>query len=325
MTRITMWITLLIGGAVSLTIVQAQQSGQPGRESVREIQHIEGNLYFIPASDRNTYAIGGYVPDDAVRTRSTGGNTAVWITGEGVVLVDTMNPGSGPELLAQVRSVTNKPVITIINTHTHFDHTGSNTEFEASVQFVAHENIRASLAQTTCAPVTHCEAFQGDNARFLPTRTFSDRMTLFGGPDRIDLYYFGRGHTDGDTFVVFPQVRAMHTGDMFQRKVMPFVDAADSGGNALEFAQTLSRAVMMIDAVEIVIAGHSPTPLNWSDFEEYTEYYGEFVASIQNARRGGKTVDEAAIAYMPSPRYQGYETDPGRVKQNAESIYASTR
>jgi glyoxylase-like metal-dependent hydrolase (beta-lactamase superfamily II) len=320
MTRVTVWIVLIALGGVSLAVVQAQQPGQP----VREIQHVEDNLYFIPASDRNTYEIGGYVPDDTVRTKTTGGNTAVWITDEGAVLVDTMNPGSGPELMAQVRSITDKPVIMIINTHTHFDHTGSNTEFPASVQFVAHENIRASLAQTTCAPVTHCEAFQGDNARFLPTRTFSERMSLLDGPDRIDLYYFGRGHTDGDTFVVFPRVRAMHTGDMFQRRVMPFIDAANGGGNALEFTQTLTRAVTMIEGVDTVIAGHNPTPLGWSDFEEYTEYYAEFVTSVQDASRAGKTVDEAVTAYTPSDRYQWYVADPERVKQNAESIYAST-
>ena len=124
----------------------------------------------------------------------------------------------------------------ILLTHTHFDHTGSNTEFPATVEFVAHENTRENMARATCQPVTNCDAFKGDNAKYLPKRTYKDKLTLFGGRDQIDLYYFGRGHTSGDTFVVFPTHRAMHAGDMFPLAQMPFIDFANSGGSATEAA-----------------------------------------------------------------------------------------
>jgi cyclase len=69
---------------------------------------------------------------------------------QSVVLVDTMLPAAGRLILAQIKSVSDKPVTTIINTHTHFDHSGSNAEFPATVEFVAHENTRANMAKTTC-------------------------------------------------------------------------------------------------------------------------------------------------------------------------------
>ena len=165
---------------------------------------------------------------------TTGGNTAAFITEEGVVLVDTKLEGYGQDILGHVRRLTDKPVTTIINTHVHFDHSGSNTEFPDTVHFVAHENIRRHMARTDCQPIpTNCDDFQGENAKYLPSTTFSDRLTLFaGGPDQIDLYYFGRGHTDGDTFVVFKAARTMHTGDMFQGKLLPFIDAENGNGGS---------------------------------------------------------------------------------------------
>ena len=79
---------------------------------------------------------------------------------------------------------------------------------------MAHENTRAQMSRPTCELVTNCDAFKGENATYLPNITYSDRMSLFSGQDQIDLYYFGRGHTDGDTWVVFRAARTVHTGDM---------------------------------------------------------------------------------------------------------------
>ena len=100
------------------------------------------------------------------------------------MLVDTKLEGYGQDILGHVRRLTDKPVTTIINTHVHFDHSGSNTEFPDTVHFVAHENIRRHMARSDCQPIpTNCDDFQGENAKYLPSTTFSDRLTLFaGGP-----------------------------------------------------------------------------------------------------------------------------------------------
>jgi glyoxylase-like metal-dependent hydrolase (beta-lactamase superfamily II) len=315
---------LVVAGVLTVAVHGAQQASAP-RAKVRPIQKVKDNLYWIPGSDKNTYPIPGSGFDAAARTQTTGGNTAVLVAESGVVLVDTMNPGSGAEILAQVRSVTDKAVTMIINTHTHFDHAGSNTEFPATVEFVAHENTRANMAKETCPPVTHCQAFKGENAKYLPKRTYKDRLSLLSGKDRIDLYHFGRGHTNGDNWVVFAALGTMHTGDMFQRRNMPFIDVANNGGDAVEFSRTLNGAVSSIKNVDTVIAGHSPTLLTWNDFRDYAAYYAEFLTAVQSASKAGRSAEEAAAGYKPSDRFKHFETDPERVRQNAAAIYAAAK
>src|SRR5262245_17467250 len=264
MRRTVLALTLLVVGVrrVGAASLQQQQQLPP----VRQIEKLRDGLFFISGGD--TYE----------RATWTGGNSLVFVTDKGVVLVDTMLPAAGRSILAQVKSVIDKPITTIINTHTHFDHTGSNTEFPATVEFVAHENTRANMAKTTCPPVTNCDAFKGENAKYLPKRTYKDRLSLFSGKDQVDLYYFGRGHTNGDTFVVFPAARVMHAGDMFPRPHMPFIDVAANSGSAVEFSGTLEKAVSTIKNVDTVVGGHTPAPVTWDDFRIYTEFYRDFLS-----------------------------------------------
>jgi glyoxylase-like metal-dependent hydrolase (beta-lactamase superfamily II) len=311
MRRALVAAALLIGGSLSIAAAGLQQ-GQK-LPPVRDIQQVRNNLYFVSGGD--TYD----------RSTWTGGNTAVLVTATGVVLVDTMLPGAGPSLLARIKSITDKPITTIINTHTHYDHSGSNNEFPATVEFVAHEGTRANMARTTCAPVTNCDAFKGANAKFLPKRTYQDRLTLGSGADQVDLYHFGRGHTNGDTFVVFPAVRAMHTGDMYPRAHMPFIDFENSGGAAVEFADTLQKAVSTIKNVDTVIGGHTPVPVAWSDFATYTDFYGDFLSSAREAIKKGVTPDAFAKSYQVPAKYKGFQADPARVLANAQAIWSETK
>ena len=240
---------------------------------------------------------------------TTGGNTAAFITAAGVVLVDTKLEGYGPDILGHVRRLTDKPVTTIINTHVHFDHSGSNIEFPDTVHFVAHENIRRHMARSDCQPIpTNCDDFQGENAKYLPSTTFSDRLTLFaGGPDQIDLYYFGRGHTDGDTFVVFPAARTMHTGDMFQGKLLPFIDAENgNGGSAIEFGRTLTRAIAGVPDVDTIITGHWETPLAWSDLVDYRDFYADLVRQAREGIDAGRSADDVIASYTKPAKFAEY-------------------
>jgi cyclase len=180
------------------------------------------------------------------------------------------------------------------------------------------------MARATCEPVTNCAAFKGENAKFLPKRTFKDRLTLFSGKDAIDLYYFGRGHTSGDTFVVFPAVRTMHTGDMFPRSHMPFIDVANSGGHAIEFDRTLQGALSTIKNVDTVVGGHTPAPVAWNDFKVYADFYSNFLTAAQAAAKRGTNVDEFAKSYRVPAQFPGFQADPERVKANAQAIFEAT-
>lgn len=291
---------ILVGG---LSIAAMQQPPVSPRQ-VRDIQRVRGNLYFITGGD--SYEVGD-------RPTWTGGNVAVFVTNTGAVLVDSMLSGSGQEILEQVRKVTDKPVTMLINTHTHSDHVGSNGELGANVEIVAQINTRTNMAMM--------DDFKGPRAAFLPKRTFTDKMTIGSGTDQIDLYYFGRGHTDGDAWVVFPAVRAMHAGDLFARQYMPIVDAQRSNGNATEFAATLHKARAGITNVDRVIGGHTPTVMTWPDFDDYVNFYDDFIRFVQNEKQAGRSAEQAANNYRIPTRYVGYYADPARVKANVQLIY----
>src|SRR5947207_239970 len=185
--------TLIAIGSRSLAAFQPPQPATPSQAALAatQIQKVKDNLYMITGSD----------PTD--RNAFSGGNTGVFITENGVVVVDTKLAGWGQVLLDKIKTVTDKPVTTIINTHTHGDHTGSNSMFPATVEIIAQENTKANMEKM--------DAFKGDNAKFVAKRTFKDTMTLGSGKDRMDLYYFGRGHTNGDAWIVYPAVRVMQT------------------------------------------------------------------------------------------------------------------
>ena len=242
------------------------------------------------------------------------GNTGVFITEAGVVVVDTKTPGNGQAILDKIKSVTPKPVTMIINTHTHNDHVGSNTEFPATVDFVVQENTRANMLKM--------DNFKGDKAVYIPKKTFKDKMKIGSGKDEIDLYYFGRAHTNGDAWVVFPALRAMHVGDTFASKGTPIIDVMN-GGSAVDYPKTLSAAASKIKNVDVLITGHSDTTMTPADLKEYAEFNTDFITWVQGEIKAGKTVDQAAMEFKIPEKYKGYTVGTffGGIKGNIQTAY----
>ena len=210
---------LLVVGVLSLGVAASQQPD----EMVVEVEQLEDNLYVL---------------------RGGGGNSAAFITSAGVVLVDTKNPGWGQPLINKIAELTPRPITTIINTHTHFDHVSGNVAFPATVEIVAHENTQQLMREwneISGFGIAGEDVFAANNGQGIATRTFTDRMSLGSGADQVDLYYFGRGHTGGDAWVVFPALRTMHAGDMFPGKQVPILDA-NNGGSGVAFSRRCSRA-----------------------------------------------------------------------------------
>jgi len=293
-------------GSLSLTLVglQGPPAGPtPAALAATKIEKVKDNLYVITgsgASDQNAFS---------------GGNTAVFITETGVVVVDTKLPGWGPTLMERIKSVTNKPVTTIINTHTHADHTGSNEFFGAMVDNVVQENTKANMAKM--------DEFKGDKAKFLPKRTYKDKLTIGKGKDEVDLYYFGPGHTSGDSFVVFPALRTMHAGDMFAWKALPYIDTMN-GGSVVAHPQSLAKAVATIKNVDTVIPGHIPVT-TWNDFKEFASFTQDFVNFARAEMNAKKTVEQAATEYKIPEKYKGYvvTVNPqfGNASANLQAAY----
>ena len=270
-----------------------QGRGGPQGPPVAQIEKVKDNLYMI---------IGG------------GGNTAAFITDAGVVVVDTKLAGWGQAILDKIKTVSDKPVTMLINTHTHPDHTGSNEFFPATVEVVAQEVTKANMEKM--------DAFKGDKAKFLPKKTFKDKMTLGKGKDEIDLFYFGRGHTGGDAWVLFPALRVLHAGDLFAGKTTPLIDTMN-GGSAVEYGKTLAKAYSTLKNYDTIITGHSPL-MKPADLKEYADFNNDFITWVQGEIKAGKTVDAVAAEFKIPEKYKGYTPGPalfGGVKGNIQTAY----
>jgi len=232
-----------------------------------------------------------------------GGNTAAFITSDGVVIVDTKLANNGQAILDQLKTVTDKPVTHIINTHTHGDHTGSNDFFPASVDIVTQENTAANMKKMP--------AFQEESKKHgLPDRTFKDKMTLLTGKDAIDLYYFGAAHTNGDAFVVFRNIRVMHAGDVFATKGQPLIDR-NNGGSGVAYPETIRKATAGIKNVNTVITGHS-TVMKWQDFVDYGEFNKLFLDHAKTSLAAGKTAEQAMADFKLPEKFKDYNIAGGR-------------
>ena len=296
MRRALVLLAVLVSGAVSIMIAApvAQSPGPP-----MDLERLEDNLYVLH---------GG----------CSCGNTTFYLTDAGVVMIDTKVAGQGQAILDQLRSVTDQPIAMIINTHTHFDHTGSNAEFGAVERIVTHANARESLTKATCTPATNCEAFKGDNAQYLPNVTFDDRRTLTVGSDRIDLHHFGAGHTDGDAWIVLPAVRVALTGDMFSHKGVPFVDTAN-GGSALGFGDTLAAATAELD-VDAVISGHFDA-YPFDDLVRYAEFHRHLKEHALAGMEAGRPAQEVADAYEPPADLSDFSAAGPLLRSFVQLIY----
>jgi glyoxylase-like metal-dependent hydrolase (beta-lactamase superfamily II) len=300
--------TLVAIGTVSVAAAGLLQAPQPEVPRVIEAQKIAANLYMLTGP-------GGASKD--VRDPS-GGNVGVFVTGNGVVVVDAKNPGWGRPILDRIRMLTDKPVVMVIDTHTHGDHVSGQVEFPANIEVVAHEQSNINMRKTAMPRDERVKIFEGQNAKFLPTKTFKDKMSIGTGQDRIDLYYFGRGHTNGDAWVVFPALRAMHAGDMFAGKTVPNIDQ-NNDGSAIEFSNTLTKAIAGIPNVDTIITGHSVV-MAWNDLKEYAQYTKDLLATTQAAFTAGTSLDEAAKAYTFPDKYKDYNFRYP-VRQYMDSVY----
>jgi glyoxylase-like metal-dependent hydrolase (beta-lactamase superfamily II) len=277
MKRTLVLSVLVVVGALSMTV--AAQRGDQGPKVV-EVDKIKDNLFVLK---------GG------------GGNTAAFVTANGVVLVDTKLPGWGQPLLDKLKTVTTKPVTMVINTHTHGDHVSGQLEFAGNIEYVAHENTKTNMQKLDDFKLPA-------NAGKLPSKTFKDTLTLLSGNDRIELHYFGQAHTNGDAWVVFPALRVVHAGDAFAGKQVPLVDMGN-GGSGVKYPETLMKAYNGIKNVDTIITGHSNTTMAFADLKQYADFNKDFLTWVQGEIKAGKTPAQAAAEYKVPAKYSGYTAD----------------
>jgi glyoxylase-like metal-dependent hydrolase (beta-lactamase superfamily II) len=249
------------------------------------------------------------------------GTSSVFITNNhGVIVVDAKLPGQGTAIVDKIKSITDKPITTLIFTHTHQDHTGGAPGFPAGIQIVAQENSKTNMEKMDLFK-------KPENAKVLPNKTYKDKLKLFSAADEIDLYYFGPGGTNGDSWVVFPALHIVAAGDGFALKGGNLID--ESNGGSANQAHEIRTAVNTIKNVDTVVPGHpdaggsSDVTYTWDDLKEFADYNEDFLNYVLAEKKAGKTVDEAAAEYKMPPKYADHYAPliPMFVKRTAQAIY----
>jgi cyclase len=307
MSRTTVLGVLIAAGALSMTLAAYQE--KPAAPMVVEVEKLKDNFFVLK---------GG------------GGNTAVFVQADGITVVDTKNPGWGQPILTKIKELSNKPITRIINSHTHGDHVSGNVEFPATVDIVAHENTAANMkkmipnSSNPDQTVPAQTIFQRNGDKGLAKKTFKDKMTIGSGADQIDLYYFGRGHTNGDAWIAFPALRILHAADIFSGKNLPLLDT-NNGGSGVLIGDTLSKAHSSFKNIDSVITGHS-TVMTMNDLREYAEFNRDFLETVRAGKKAGKSADEIAKSYTIPAKYAGYVLGPPtRLGLNVKAVWDEVR
>jgi hypothetical protein len=175
----------------------------------------------------------------------------------------------------------------------------------------------------TPQPGAPANIFAEHKGHGLPKRTFTDRLTLGQGNDRVELQYFGRGHTNGDAWVIFPALRVAHAGDIFAGKNLPLLDA-NNGGSGVEIGTTLNKAAAAFGNVDSIITGHS-TVMTVADLKEYAQFNQEFMQAVQAGKKAGRSAEEIAKSWTLPAKYAGYNVAAPRVLTNVQLIFNEVR
>jgi glyoxylase-like metal-dependent hydrolase (beta-lactamase superfamily II) len=304
MNRLAALGTIVLAGALTVAVAAQQQPPQPSVDNL-SVERVKDNLWVI---------------------RGGGGNTAVFATAKGLTIVDTKQPGWGQPLLDKIKTISDKPITTVINTHTHYDHVSANVLMPATVEIIAQENTarRMPVFSTVTGRGETENVFKANPGKGLAKKTFTTTLTIGSGADQINLYYFGPAHTGGDAFVEFAALHVMHAGDVFARKAVPLIDH-DNGGSGVQFAATVRKAVDGVKNVDTIINGHTPGQTTPAEMREYADFVSDFVAHVQAAKKAGKTAAQAIETFTVAAKYKGYAAPDKSAAPWAQVIMDETK
>jgi glyoxylase-like metal-dependent hydrolase (beta-lactamase superfamily II) len=232
-----LWHLLAVVSVVLCSLSFAQRAAGQRQATPLTFRKISDSLYEI---------LGG-----------RGANGGAYIGGNGVLLIDSkMDEANVNQVLAEIKKLTDKPVKYVVNTHADGDHVNGNRYLPAGTMFVAHENCRKEFfVVRDGAPAAPSQWSDPKWSAFVPSITYRSKMDIYLGEKRVELWYFGVGHTTGDTVVYFPEEKTAFVGDQIFLGRTPLIHAY-KGGNSFENVKTLTKMLETLDA-EHFCTGHS--------------------------------------------------------------------
>jgi cyclase len=244
--------------------------------------------------------------DDIGIFNEKGGTIVFLITKKGIVVVDSQFPDTAPHLIDELKIKTEKPFKYLINTHHHGDHTSGNIAFKGLVEHVvAHENSKTNQLRVAAEQKTDMEKI------LVPDLTFgNDGWNVKVGNEKIQTYYFGAGHTNGDAMIHFERSNVVHMGDLVFNRRHPYIDK-NAGANIANWIIVLNKAIATFDKNTQFVCGHSgagyEVVAKSDDIKAFGEYLGNVLTFTAAEIKAGKTKEEIlkATEIPGSPEWKG--------------------
>lgn len=218
-----------------------------------------------------------------------GGTIAFLLSDEGIVVVDSQFPDQSKHLIDELKKRSDKTVRLLINTHHHGDHSGGNIAFKGLAENVlAHTNSRINQENTA-------KQNKSEDKQLYPDLIYNYTWARTFGKEKVRLYYFGPGHTNGDSFIHFEQANIVHCGDLVFNRRHPYVDRT-AGANIKSWINVLNEALNKFDSKTTFVYGHAATGYevtgNADDLKAFRDYLGNVLKFVEGEIKTGKTKEE---------------------------------
>ncbi len=218
-----------------------------------------------------------------------GARGGVYIGDNGVLVIDAkMDKNSVDQTIDAINNITDKPIKYLVNTHSDGDHISGNQYFPQTITFIAHENCRKEFFHPR-RNGTSSDWSKPELMPFLPSITFRDKMDIYLGSKKVELWYFGIGHTTGDAVIYFPEEKTAFIGDQIFLE-RPQLIHSYKGGNSFEHVKTLAKMLETLDA-EKFCSGHSEI-IDRKAIEDHINKMKERQEKIKSLIGQNKTLEE---------------------------------
>jgi glyoxylase-like metal-dependent hydrolase (beta-lactamase superfamily II) len=260
-----------------------------------------------------------------------------------VIVVDSQFKDIAPGIVAQIKSVTDKPIQYLINTHHHGDHTGGNEVFRQFAVIIAQDNVRKRMLASPADILQYypgyleeakkkgdAEDIQSLETAFAwakkvkveeiaaPVVTFDSELRIHAGGETIGIWHTPPAHTDGDSVVYFEKANVLHMGDVFFHRVIPFVDAKH-GGSVTGYLTAIDAVIARVPANVVIIPGHGEVT-DLAELRAFRAFIADVLAAAKAARAAGQS-KEQFLAGVSLPAYKDYDGYPDRFKETCGVAY----
>jgi cyclase len=222
-----------------------------------------------------------------------GSNGGVIIGENGVLVIDSkMDEASVNQTIEAIKNHTELPIKFLVNTHSDGDHIMGNRYFPASVTFIAQDNCRDDFFRENFG--RESDWGEPEFYPFTPSITFKENMNVWLGKDKVELYYFGVGHTTGDCVVYFPEEKVAFIGDQYFN-TRPQLIHSNKNGNSFQHVLTLTKMLETLDA-DTFLSGHSD-PVGRKEIYEHIQGMVERQKKVKELINQAKTMEEVLAEF----------------------------